>query len=44
MAYDKICKNCNKEMKEIKKEVIAETTYHYLKCDKCKSEVARRED
>jgi hypothetical protein len=31
-------------MKEIRKEEIAGTVYHYMKCDRCKKEFARRED
>jgi hypothetical protein len=31
-------------MKEIKKEEIAGTVYHYMVCEKCKKEVARREE
>ncbi len=44
MAVDKKCKDCGSEMKEIRKEEVAGTIYHYMKCEKCNKEVARREE
>ena len=43
MPEDNICKNCNKEMELLRQEEIAGTTYNFLKCDKCKRQIARPE-
>ena len=43
MAFDNICKKCKKEMKQIREEIIADTKYHILICEKCKHQVARPE-
>jgi len=43
MAVDNICKKCKKEMKKIREEMIADTKYYILKCEKCKHQVARAE-
>ena len=44
MGYDKKCKYCGALTEEIKKSEVAGTIYHYLKCPKCKKEIARREE
>ena len=43
MADENTCKKCKQEMKEIREEVIADTNYRILKCEKCKFQVARAE-
>ena len=41
MLQDNLCKKCNKEMKLLREEEIADTEYKILKCEKCNNQVAR---
>jgi|TARA_B100001964_G_C14213570_1_gene591623 hypothetical protein len=43
MADNDLCKKCRIEMKFLREEVIADTKYKILKCEKCKHQVARAE-
>ena len=37
------CKKCKQKMELLREEVIADTKYRILKCEKCKSQIARTE-
>ena len=43
MADDNLCKKCKQKMELLREEVIADTKYRILKCEKCKLEIARAE-
>ena len=43
MADTNICEKCKKEMQVLREQVIADTKYKILKCEKCKHQVARAE-
>ena len=43
MAEQDSCKKCKREMEFLREEVIADTKYRILKCEECKSQVARAE-
>ncbi len=43
MPENESCRNCNTEMRFIRKEIVAGTKYKILKCEKCKQQVARAE-
>ena len=38
---DNQCKKCKKEMKQVREEIIADTKYNVLKCEKCNIQIAR---
>ena len=40
---DTVCRDCGSQMKEMRTQEIVGTVYHYLRCEKCRKEVARRE-
>ena len=44
MAQDNYCKKCRREMAALREDVVADTKYKILKCEKCKNEVARAQD
>ena len=44
MSYDATCKYCGAKMKEMRTEEVAGSIYHYMKCESCKKEIARREE
>ena len=43
MAEDNLCKKCKQEMKLLREQIIADTKYRILKCEKCNVQVARAE-
>ena len=40
---DDTCKKCKEKMKLLREEVIADTKYIILKCEKCNLQIARPE-
>ena len=44
MAEDNICKKCRQEMELLRDEIIADTKYKILKCQKCRKQVARAQN
>jgi len=41
MAEDTTCKKCKGQMELVREEIVADTNYKILKCEKCKNQVAR---
>ena len=44
MPEDNICKKCGQEMEFLRQETIAGTKYKFLKCGKCKKQIARAQN
>lgn len=44
MTGDNICKKCGQEMEFLRQETIAGTKYKFLKCGKCKKQIARAQN
>ena len=41
---EKTCRSCGGLMQEIRRETVNQTEYVYLRCEKCRKGIARRED